>query len=395
VRVLYINPFSQEISGPDESLRTLLGALMPMGVEAHVAIPQPGPQVERYQALGVTVHYAPVAVIRRRLGPARLARLPATFVGGVKRLVEIGRRIRADLVHSNMEVILEGAVAARLLRLPHVMHYRGNTLDEPKWIFDALTTMWNAGADHIFCISHGTAGVFERRHKASKVEVMYNPVDIQAFAATPRSEDVRSALGAAPGQPLIGTVGRIHPRKDLDTFVRAAAIVAAQRPDARFAIVGSSKVKVEHDYERHIGDLIRSLGLESRVNMAGARRDIAAVMRAFDVYVNTSHHEGFGRVIAEAMAASCPVVVGDSGAPPELVENGRYGLVARPSDPADFAAQILRLLSSPAEMSAFAARSLERAQLFDVRRVAARVLDRYQEIVTRAGRPSATTAPAR
>src|SRR5262249_27450971 len=151
------------------------------------------------------------------------------------------------------------------------------------------------------------------------------------------------------------------PRKDIETFVRTAALVAAKLPEARFAIVGAAKVAVEHDYQRHLQGLVRELGLDGRVTMPGPRRDIAAVMRAFDLFVNASHHEGFGRTIAEAMAAGCPVVVGDSGAPPELVDNGRYGLVARPSDPADFAEKMLRLLTSPSETAAFRARALERA----------------------------------
>jgi glycosyltransferase involved in cell wall biosynthesis len=300
-------------------------------------------------------------------------------------VAQIARRIRPDLIHSNMEVMLDGAIAARLLRLPHVMHYRGNTLDRPKWVFDPLVAIWTSLADHIFCISQATASVFERRDKAQKVEVMYNPVDIEAFAATPRSDAVRASLGAGLGQPLVGTVGRIHPRKDLETFVRAAALIAAQVPEARFTIVGSAKVEVEHQYQKQIEGLVRELNLGSRLTFAGARRDIAAVMRALDVFVNSSHHEGFGRVIAEAMAAACPVVVGDEGAPPELVDSDRYGLVARPSDPQDFAAQVLRLLRSPAEAAKFGARALERAQLFDARIVAARVYDRYGQLAARRG----------
>jgi len=50
VRVLYLNPFSQEVSGPDESLLALLAQLIPRGVEAHLVLPALGPQVPRYQA---------------------------------------------------------------------------------------------------------------------------------------------------------------------------------------------------------------------------------------------------------------------------------------------------------------------------------------------------------
>ena len=382
MRVLYVNPFSQEVSGPDESLRTLLGALVPMGVDAHVVIPGPGPQVPRYEALGVTVHYAPFAVIRRRLPLVAAALFPAKVARGTTAITQLARRLNPALIHSNAEVVLDSGLAARMLRLPHVLHYRGNSSDTPKWVFDHLVTLWTSIADHIFCVSHATASLFERRNRGEKVEVLYNPVKLEAYATTPRSDEVRASLGASTGQPLIGTVGRIHRRKDLETFVRAAALIAAQVPEARFTIVGDATGNVEQLYQRQVERLIRQLNLESRVTFAGPRRDIAAVMKALDVFVNTSHHEGFGRVVAEAMAAGRPVVVGDEGAPPELVDRGRCGLLARPSDPEDFSGQVLRILRSPDEAAALGGRALERAQLFDARTVARRVLARYEELVS-------------
>ena len=244
MRILYLNPFSQEVSGPDESLRTLLGALIPRGLEAHVVLPAPGPQVPRYEALGARVHFAPLAVLRRDLSfaaaayPARLAR-SAVAIGA------LARRIGADLIHTNMEVLLEGGLAARALGLPHVLHYRGNTIDRPKWAFDLLVAAWTRAADQILCISGATAEIFRRRGHQQRVEVLYNPIDLNRFRPGPASEEVRAALGARPGQPLVGTVGRIHPRKDLETFVRAAARIATGSPEARFAIVGAAEAPVE------------------------------------------------------------------------------------------------------------------------------------------------------
>lgn len=380
MRVLYINPFSQEVSGPDESLRALLGALIPTGVEPHVVLPAPGPQVPRYERLGVTVHFAPLAVIRRNLSMRASLLFPARLARGGMRVIEIAKAVKADLIHSNTEVTFEGGIAARMLGLPHVLHYRGNTFDRPKLAFDALVTVWNAIADHIFCISEATAAVFERRDRARKVEVLYNPVDLATFVGVERSPEVRAGLGAGPDQPLIGTVSRIHPRKDLETFVRAAALIVHRYPKARFTIVGSAEAPVEHAYLRYLERLISDLKLESHLTFAGARRDVAAVMKALDVFVLASHYEGFGRVVAEAMAAGRPVIVGDEGALSEIVQADRYGLVARPRDPEDFARQVLRLLSSPDEAAALSKRALDRAQIFDAWTVAARVRARYDAL---------------
>jgi glycosyltransferase involved in cell wall biosynthesis len=380
MRVLYLNPFSQEVSGPDESLRTLLAELVPMGVDAHVVLPAPGPQVERYQQLGAVVHVAPLAAIRRDLSAAT-ATYPIRLLSAVARVNAIAHAIRADLIHTNMEVLLEGALVARARRIPHVMHYRGNTHDQPKWVFDALTAAWSAGADRIYCISHATAAVFERRRRMGKVEVLYNPVDVARFAAGVRSADVRASLGARDGIPLIGTVGRIHPRKDLETFVRAAAGVVRRRPGTHFVIVGTAEADVEHEYERRLRALVAELGVEGAVTFAGARRDMPAVMAALDVFVLTARHEGFGRVVAEAMAAARPMVVSDEGAPPELVEAERYGLVARPGDAPDFQRQIDRLLANAELRAALGGRAAERARLFEARAGALRVKECYERLL--------------
>jgi glycosyltransferase involved in cell wall biosynthesis len=387
MRVVYLNPFSQEVSGPDESLRALLGALIPSGLEAHVVLPAPGPQVERYEALGATVHFAPLAPLRRDL-TVSTALYPLQLARAVTSVARIARRVGAQLVHTNMEVLLEGGLAARALGIPHVLHYRGNTLDRPRWVFDALTAAWTATSSHIFCISRATAAVFERRGRGAKVEVLYNPIDLRAFATAKRSEAVRAALGCRGGQILVGTVGRIHPRKDLETFLRAAAMATAHGDPLHFAVVGTAEAPVEQAYQRRLQTLVRDLNLESRVTFAGARRDIPAVMAALDLFVLTSRHEGFGRVVAEAMAAARPVVVSNEGAPPELVEGGRYGLCARPGDPGDFVRQIRHLLSHPAEAAALGTRARARASSFDAQVIADRVRTRYQELLHRA-RPQA------
>jgi glycosyltransferase involved in cell wall biosynthesis len=387
--VLYLNPFSQEISGPDESLRTLLAHLVPKGVEAHVVLPALGPQVSRYEALGASVHEAPLAVLRRNLSlgaalyPGRLAR--STLA-----VRSLARLVKADLIHTNMEVLLEGGLAARSLGLPHVLHYRGNTNDQPRWVFDGLTALWTTTADHVFCISKATARLFDRRGRGSKIEVMYNPVDTRAFAPGPPLPAVRESLGAGPGQTLIGTIGRVHPRKDLETFLRAAALVAGRLPEARFVVVGGAEAPIEHGYLDRLHQLVKELGIAERVRFAGARRDIPDVVRALDVFALTSRHEGFGRVVAEAMAAGRAVVVTDEGAPPELVGAGRNGLCARPADPDDFARQLLLLATDPRSAAALGARAAAAAAEFDAVTIAARVERRYAELL--AARTSSRTS---
>jgi glycosyltransferase involved in cell wall biosynthesis len=387
MRVIYLNPFSQEVSGPDESLRALLADLIPRGLEAHIVLPAPGPQVSRYEALGAQVHFAPLAILRRDVSLAT-ASYPARLARSVWAIGNLARRVGADLIHTNMEVLLDGGLAARALRLPHVLHYRGNTMDRPKPVFDALVAVWTRTADQVFCISRATADIFRRRGHDGGIEVLYNPLDLSRFRPGPASAEVRAALGAGPEDVLIGTVGRIHPRKDLETFIRAAAEVSPAIPRARFVVVGAAEAAVETAYAARLQAMVGEAGLGGKLLFAGARRDVADVMRALDLFMLTSRHEGFGRVVAEAMATARPIVVTDEGAPPELIERDRFGLCAAPGDAPAFARHVIDLLATPARAAAIGTAAAEAARQFDAARIGARVWERYHQLVRRSGAPT-------
>jgi glycosyltransferase involved in cell wall biosynthesis len=375
-----VNPFSQEVSGPDESLRGLLKPLISRGVEPHLVLPRPGPQVVRYEEIGVRVHYAPISILRRRLPPAELALFGPRLLRGAAALATLARQIGADLIHTNMEVVLDGAIAARWLGVPHVLHYRGNSLDQPRRVFDVLTWIWTALSAHVFCISKITAEIFARRGYDAKVSTLYNPIDVATFFEAPRSPEIRAALGAGESDTLVGTVGRIHPRKDLDTFVRAAAVAAQGRPHARFVVVGAAEGASEAAYLRELRTTAARLGLGERLLFAGARRDMPATFKAMDVFVLASRHEGFGRVVAEAMAAGIPSVVSREGALPELVTDGKHGLCATPTDADDFGAKIGRLIDDSGIRSTFGGAARERSRAFDGVACAERVLATYRTL---------------
>src|ERR1700710_3102953 len=106
MRVLYLHPFSQEESGPDESLLALLAELGPAGVDAHVVLPRPGPQVDRYRDARATVHFLPMTMLRRRATVGEAARLAATAARSAPALWRLCRAIGPDVLHTNMEVVL-------------------------------------------------------------------------------------------------------------------------------------------------------------------------------------------------------------------------------------------------------------------------------------------------
>jgi glycosyltransferase involved in cell wall biosynthesis len=148
-------------------------------------------------------------------------------------------------------------------------------------------------------------------------------------------------------------------------------------------VVGEAEAEVERAYLERVRALVSDLNLGDRFVFAGARRDIPEVMRALDLFVLTSRHEGFGRVVAEAMTARRPIVVTDEGALPELVGGGRYGLTAPPATPRAFAAQMLRLLEDKDYAEQLAAAAAAAAIQFDSTHIAVRVAERYRQLLER------------
>jgi len=93
--------------------------------------------------------------------------------------------------------------------------------------------------------------------------------------------------------------------------------------------------------------LASDLGVTDRVKFLGIRRDVPALMSAADAFVLSSAWEGFGLVIAEALACKLPVAVTDSGGPREVVDNGRVGFLVPPRDPDALAQAMARLMDLP------------------------------------------------
>jgi glycosyltransferase involved in cell wall biosynthesis len=149
-------------------------------------------------------------------------------------------------------------------------------------------------------------------------------------------------LGLPAGAIVFGFVGRWEIQKGVWELAQAWPRVAAVLPHAHLVVVGWGPL------EREFRDALRDA---PRVLDLGFREDIPELMKAFDVLVAPFHNEGFGLVLAEAMAAGVPVVAARAGAIPELIEDGAEGRLARVEDAAALASAMVEL-GSDAELRA-------------------------------------------
>lgn len=167
-------------------------------------------------------------------------------------------------------------------------------------------------------------------------------VDMSAYRPVDRST-TRQALGIGDTVPLIGWVGRLDTKKRVEDFIAAAALVHAVRPDARFLVIGGADAFMP-DYADRLREQAQAAGLAGALTFLGDRSDIPALLAALDIFVWLSRGEGMPHVIAEAGAASLPVIATPDNGALQQIEDGTSGLFVPHEDPPAVAAAMLRLI---------------------------------------------------
>jgi len=167
-------------------------------------------------------------------------------------------------------------------------------------------------------------------------------VDLTEFDPSQR-ERMRRDLGIDQNEILIGWVGRLDPKKNVEDFIEAAALVRAKNPEARFVIVGGPDAFLP-DYAGELKSLAAKRGLSSVLAFLGDRQDIPALLSAFDIFVWLSRGEGMPHVIAEAGAAGLPVIATPDNGAAQQITNDISGLFVPYNDPPCVASALRKLI---------------------------------------------------
>lgn len=168
-------------------------------------------------------------------------------------------------------------------------------------------------------------------------------VDLGRFSPNPLEFPIRQKLGLSQETSVLFAMQRLSKEKRVDIVIRSLTHVRRKYPKCVLIIGGKGP-----DRPR-LTSLVNALGLEQSIHFAGyiPETSLPDYYSASDIFVFHSTYETFGIVIAEAMASGKPVVSVRSTAIPDVVQEGRTGLLSEPLDPLDMAAKITDLLDSP------------------------------------------------
>ena len=188
----------------------------------------------------------------------------------------------------------------------------------------------------------------------------------------------RRELGAARQDIVIGTLGRLARQKNIELFLEMAAglIDSTRGRRLRFVVAGDGPA---------LGGLqaaARERGLTDAVMFAGARQDVARVLRAFDIFVLTSDFEGLPNSVMEAMASARPVVATRAGGTEEVVDDGVSGYLVAPGDAKGLVKHVTLLAGDPGLRRRMGKEGRARiAAEFSVQKMVERTTALYDEII--------------
>lgn len=343
MRVAFITHYTS-LHGANRSLLGLIDGLGGYDVIPYVVAPEEGAITNELRQRNVTTATVPMSpwVAKERptcdvgMNPAKrlywyaksrrhaLQRLSAN----IRELPTFVKQLRSwniDLIHTNTSVIPIGAMAARVMRLPHVWHVR-----EFVDLHYGLEYDWGINffrycigkADARIAISNSIRDYHLKRCCGKDTHVIYNGV-ASAAEFDRLLAKTQSSVGRGDDKPFtFALVGIIHSAKGQETAIRALAQLVNDCPEVRLLIVGAGDAAP-------LRSLADELGVSGNIEMWGYINDPQRAYFESDAVLMCSTYEAMGRVTAEAMAACRPVIGYDSSGTAEIIEHGHTGLLYR------------------------------------------------------------------
>ncbi len=358
------------VDGVSRTLAQLFGTLEARGVEFRVFSPfVPGPEVSW------SGRVRPVRFVRFPLYPDYRVTLP--WGHGV------GRELDAwgpDLVHlvsptpmaswAQRWAARRGVPAVSSFHTHFVSYFRYYGVPALEGFGWAMLRRFYARCARVYAPSRSIIRELES-HGIGRLELWSRGMDTRRFSPAFRDPELRRSVGADDDTPVVLLVSRLVKEKDLADLVEMDAVLRGRGARYRLVLVGDGPMRAE---------------LEARLpdaHFAGHRtgEELARWYASGDVFVFPSTTETFGNVVTEALASGLPAVVVDRGGPPDQIEPGENGWIARANDPADLADRVASLLRDPEARARMARRAVASARERDWSAINGRLLDSYAAVV--------------
>lgn len=329
-----------------------------------------GVLADRLNALGI-----PVWVLEEsKLNPLRL----------LLKTRQILKREKIEILHTHRykENFL-GALAGKTSRVKHLVR-TVHGMSEPFTGYRNLMTRFHHFLDFyvsrfwmekVITVSRDIEHSLAAKLRRDKLITIHNGIDLERLRGEKNPAELRQSMGIAADDFVVGSVGRLTPIKGYQFLLRAGKIISRNKPNFKLVLVGDGPER------QALTRLARELELEQTVIFTGFTPDVAEVISIFDIFVLSSLHEGISISLLEALGLGVPAVVTDVGGNPEVVGDGKTGLLVPPRDENELARACLMLLADKTKREKMGDRGrVLIKQEFSNKQMAERVYRLYQDL---------------
>lgn len=341
-RVLIAHP-SADVYGSDRQLLESIDALRAAGWEVTVCLPAGGPLVGLLA--DARVHIASFPVLQKSLlRPASLLGMALRTPRDLFRLLRRLRSVRPDVVYVNTVTIPWWILAARLARVPVLVHVHEAEEDVPRVVAIGLAAP--------LLLAHTIVA-----NSAASARVLTDAIArlAQRTVVVPNGVPDRGAAPVEAARPdRLAVVARLSPRKGIDVALEALALLRGQGRDVELDVCGTTYPGYEW-FEQQLRERSAAPDLRGAVHFVGYRNPTTPILAGAAVVLVPSRSEPFGNTAVEALLAQRPLVASRVQGLTEIVEDGRTGLLVPPGDAPALAEAIARLLDDEALAEGLAA----------------------------------------
>lgn len=261
------------------------------------------------------------------------------------------KKYKLDVVYCNgTQAKVVGALIGLVTGCPVIWHVRN--IQQTKLLGFIINTLSKLSAvKRIICVSNATAMPFSQAKE--KVRVIYNGVDIEDYNPAAIKGELRNTYNLSEQTIVVGSTGRIVPRKGYDLFIKSAKIVIDQlddkEKDIKFVIVGDTPHFFQDDHLGYLKKLVTQNGLDEFFIFTGYKKEVKDYLKDFDIFVIPSNYpDPFPRAVIEAMAFELPSIgFKEAGGIVESIDDGVTGFLCEAGDVKGVGESILKLLRDP------------------------------------------------
>ncbi len=298
--------------------------------------PEPGPFMVKMAAKGVPVSLVHLEPLFNPLALVRLAQV-------------LKREHVVILQTHGARANVYGRLAAWLAGVPCVVSTVHNSIRDyqissmKRWVYGAMLRLTLPLADRVICVSDALKRdvLADCPNAAPFTTTVWNGVDPALFTRSANGEKIRREWCVGRGPALL-TVARLTEEKGHRFLIDALPGLLAEWPSLVSVFVGEGTCR------ESLRDLARKKGVEQSCRFVGPQDDVTDWYAAADVMVLPSLSEGFPFAVLEALAMSCPVVATAVNGVPEIIEEGKTGLLVPPRNAPALEQAVRTVLRDPA-----------------------------------------------